>query len=923
MSTLYIRYPALGSGGSVIIDNVVDPLVYDSGTNTLSIKNASASDSGVVTTSAQTFAGSKTFQDQVLIANGTLSSPGLAFTNSPNSGLYVSGVDKIGVAVEGVQALDMGISTGGFPNIGLGVSASASDSFPFLVQRSIDAAVVEQISNANTGSNASAKLQVVSDAGDKVGEVAVFTSASGLAAYASRMTVRPSGNSTGLSVFGGDLAGGDIQFYTGGDYAATGIALTLNADHTLLMPQSISAPTSPSSGVKLYQASSVVTSKTAAGIVSSFAGVNTGDVSLGTANGLSLASQVLSLGLSSTSTSGALSSTDWNTFNGKAGTILPAVNETVYVNSLTGSNVTGTGAFDKPWATVAYAMTQITDAASAKPYVIQLLGVRQTETTDVFVKPYTFINGTVQRGSYIRINGGTFKPDTSHSTANSWVGFGNLYLGGSTGINWDLQALGGSNCTMVIQNCTVTGTFTYLGRNAGGGDYLEFYTGVCTGAQVWDSVLIQAQSLEFGSTVALTNTQAGSVSATFNNCTFDTNVSATGYTPIYLMNCAWAGTGTFTTTGTLAIETFRGLPPTARRSFSGGTTITYRDDATIVPFTPTTSSDWDSVPTNASTALDTLATSGVVKSQSANRVLASPAGSAGLPSFRTLVAADIPSISLTTGVSGVLPIANGGTNNGSLAVTAGGVIYTDGSKQVNVGAGSSGQFLRSNGASAPTWAAPTVTFTAPKITSYTSGSGTFSITGTPLYIRVRMVGGGGGGSGSGNQGTTGSGGAGGDSTFGSSLLTCVGGGGGIADGNGGTAGTASISSPAVGTAINGARGSGYSLNATALAAYIAGGPGANTPFGSGGGGGPLASAGNSAPANSGAGGGGGGGSNGATFSSGSGGGSSGFIDAIIASPSSSYAYAVGASGTAGAAGTSGSVGGAGGTGYIEVTEYYQ
>lgn len=41
-------------------------------------------------------------------------------------------------------------------------------------------------------------------------------------------------------------------------------------------------------------------------------------VTIGTANGLSLATQVLSLQLSSTSTNGALSSTDWNTFNNKA-----------------------------------------------------------------------------------------------------------------------------------------------------------------------------------------------------------------------------------------------------------------------------------------------------------------------------------------------------------------------------------------------------------------------------------------------------------------------------------------------------------------------------------------------------------------------------------------------------------------------------
>lgn len=57
----------------------------------------------------------------------------------------------------------------------------------------------------------------------------------------------------------------------------------------------------------------------------------------------------------------------------------------------------------------------------------------------------------------------------------------------------------------------------------------------------------------------------------------------------------------------------------------------------------------------------------------------------------------------TAQVTGTLPIARGGTNNGSLAVTAGGTLYTDGSKLVNVGAGTSGQVLTSNGASAPTW----------------------------------------------------------------------------------------------------------------------------------------------------------------------------------------------------------------------------
>lgn len=53
---------------------------------------------------------------------------------------------------------------------------------------------------------------------------------------------------------------------------------------------------------------------------------------------------------------------------------------------------------------------------------------------------------------------------------------------------------------------------------------------------------------------------------------------------------------------------------------------------------------------------------------------------------------------------GVNAIAGGGTNNGSLAVTAGGSLYTDGSKVMNTGATqATGYVLGSNGSSAPSY----------------------------------------------------------------------------------------------------------------------------------------------------------------------------------------------------------------------------
>jgi len=66
------------------------------------------------------------------------------------------------------------------------------------------------------------------------------------------------------------------------------------------------------------------TSVAATGTVSgsNLSGTNTGNVTIGTANGLSItAGQVLSMALANTSTIGALSNTDWNTFNSKLSSV--------------------------------------------------------------------------------------------------------------------------------------------------------------------------------------------------------------------------------------------------------------------------------------------------------------------------------------------------------------------------------------------------------------------------------------------------------------------------------------------------------------------------------------------------------------------------------------------------------------------------
>lgn len=190
----------------------------------------------------------------------------------------------------------------------------------------------------------------------------------------------------------------------------------------------------------------------------------------------------------------------------------------------------------------------------------------------------------------------------------------------------------------------------------------------------------------------------------------------------------------------------------------------------------------------------------------------------------------------------------------------------------------------------------------------TGGTGDSSLTyyavRAPVYLEAKMCGGGGGG----GADTTNGGANGVDTTFGSSLLTASKGlGGAVSNNGGGAGGSYTIAAPATGWGVAG--GSGM-VPESAVQGFF---PGGTNPFG-----GQAASTDGSTPAtpsaNTGAGGCG-------SIIQGCGGGAGGFLDAIIAGPSASYAYAVGAAGAGGAAGVH--AGGSGAAGVIIITLCYQ
>jgi hypothetical protein len=121
-------------------------------------------------------------------------------------------------------------------------------------------------------------------------------------------------------------------------------------------------------------------------------------------------------------------------------------------------------------------------------------------------------------------------------------------------------------------------------------------------------------------------------------------------------------------------------------------------------------------------------------SQTANYVYASPNGSSGTPSFRALAAADIPTISAATQLSGTLPAAQFGALTGDVTNTAGSYATTVG--KIGGNAVSLGGALTFSGAysfTATLTAATSVTFPTSG-TLLTSTTGVSSITGTANQI---------------------------------------------------------------------------------------------------------------------------------------------------------------------------------------------
>ncbi|MFA5778352.1 MAG: tail fiber domain-containing protein [Candidatus Paceibacterota bacterium] len=128
---------------------------------------------------------------------------------------------------------------------------------------------------------------------------------------------------------------------------------------------------------------------------------NHNPLTIGTANGLSLATQVLSLALASTSTTGALSDTDWNTFNNKASALGADDNYVTDAQLVVVGNTSGTNSGDNAVNSL------YSGLAASKQDALNGTGFVKATGTTISYDNSTYLDTGTASSTYLPLAGGT------------------------------------------------------------------------------------------------------------------------------------------------------------------------------------------------------------------------------------------------------------------------------------------------------------------------------------------------------------------------------------------------------------------------------------------------------------------------------------------------------------------------------------
>lgn len=389
----------------------------------------------------------------------------------------------------------------------------------------------------------------------------------------------------------------------------------------------------------------------------------------------------ISMAAANTTTDGYLTSTDWNTFNGK-GTVTSVSGTTGRITSTGGTTpvldltsgiatpgTTGSATLVPVVTIDTYGrVTSITTAANPQGTVTSVTGTAPVVSSGGATPAISMAAATTSVSGYL--------------TSTDWTTFNNK--GSVTSVAATVPAflsvIGSPITTSGTLAITYSGTALPIANGGSGQITAQLAMNAFAGAVTSGSYLRGN-----GTNVVMATIQAADV-PTLNQNTTGTASNVTGTVAV-----ANGGTGLTTTPANGALDIGNGTGFT-RATLTAGTGISVTNASGSITIAATNSGTVTSVTGTspvvssggATPAISLAASYGDTQnpyaSKTANYVLAAPDGTAGVPTFRAVVAADIPTLNQnTTGSAGSvanaltsgtgISFSSGTTYNGSAAIT--------------------------------------------------------------------------------------------------------------------------------------------------------------------------------------------------------------------------------------------------------------
>jgi hypothetical protein len=274
--------------------------------------------------------------------------------------------------------------------------------------------------------------------------------------------------------------------------------------------------------------------------------------------------------------------------------------------ALTGSNTTGNGSINKPYANISAALASITDASPTNRYVIRVAPGLYSEATTVNLKANVYIVGDHYQA--VRYNA-SFAIDSSFSSnSDHRTGMSQMMIQGFTA---NFSSVTSNQGKVYFEDVTFISAVSITAQS-------NINQLIMDGCQVFGAITLDGMNsrivnTQFESTFALNQPTSASCTAStavVNGSYFLSTLTVTGAsksTNLFLYNSQVSGNATINGAFATITASAESLPNKANIITQNSGTFIRSDDAFSISFTPADASKWSTVPNNVLDAIDTLA----------------------------------------------------------------------------------------------------------------------------------------------------------------------------------------------------------------------------------------------------------------------------------------------------------------------------